>query len=131
LFSKSKDVAGTRLNTLIRDGAPKFHTAFNKELWTNKWPRTKHINHIRLQGDHNNNKMERFNGEVRDREKVMRGLKKVDTPVLAGYQIYHNYVRPHEDLNGKTPAEAYGIVVEGDNRWMTKIENMAARRPLT
>ena len=61
----------------------------------------------------------------------MRGLKKVDTPVLAGYQIYHNYVRPHEDLNGKTPAEAYGIVVEGDNRWMTKIENMAARRPLT
>jgi len=25
--------------------------------------------HIRLQGDHNNNKMECLNGEVRDREK--------------------------------------------------------------
>jgi len=37
----------------------------------------------------NNNKMERFNGEVRDREKVMRGLKRKDTTILTGYQIYH------------------------------------------
>lgn len=28
----------------------------------------------------NNNKMERINGEIRDREKVMRGLKKKSTP---------------------------------------------------
>jgi hypothetical protein len=28
--------------------------------------------HIRLQGDHNNNKMERMNGEIRNREKTMR-----------------------------------------------------------
>jgi hypothetical protein len=34
--------------------------------------------------------MERLNGEVRDREKVMRGLKRKDTPILAGYQIFHN-----------------------------------------
>jgi hypothetical protein len=33
----------------------------------------------------NNNKMERFNGEVRDREKVMRRLKRKDTPILSGY----------------------------------------------
>jgi transposase InsO family protein len=50
--------------------------------------------------------MERLNGEVRDREKVMRGLKKADTMILPGYQIYHNYFRPHEALKGKTPAEA-------------------------
>jgi hypothetical protein len=37
LFSKSKEVAGTRHNTLISDGAPNFHTAFNRELYTNKW----------------------------------------------------------------------------------------------
>jgi len=29
-----------------------------------------------MSGDMNNNKMERFNGEFRDREKVMRGIKK-------------------------------------------------------
>jgi hypothetical protein len=47
-----------------------------------------------------------MNGEVRDREKVIRGLKKKDTPVIKGYRIFHNYVRPHEGLDGKTPAEA-------------------------
>jgi putative transposase len=49
-----------------------------------------------MQGDHNNNKMERMNGDIRDREKTMRGLKKIDTPILTGYRIYHNYMRPHD-----------------------------------
>lgn len=56
--------------------------------------------------------MERLNGEIRDREKVMRGLKKKDTPILAGYQIFHNYIREHEGLDGKTPSEACGVTVE-------------------
>jgi transposase InsO family protein len=63
----------------------------------------------------NNNKNERFNGEIRDREKVMRGLKKKDTPILKGYQIFHNYIREHERLDGKIPAEACGKKVEGKN----------------
>jgi hypothetical protein len=80
--------------------------SYKKELFTLRNPRTKHIKDIRLQREVHNNKMERMNGEIRDREKVMRGLKKVDTPILTGYQIYHNYMRPHEGLNGITPAEA-------------------------
>src|SRR5215213_10110247 len=79
LFRKGKEIAGKRPNTLISDGAPNFHEAFNKEFWSRKNPRTRHIRHIRLQGGHNNNKMERLNGEIRDREKVMRGLKKIET----------------------------------------------------
>jgi putative transposase len=62
--------------------------------------------------------MERLNGEIRDREKTMRGIKKMDTP-LTGYQIYHNYFREHEGLNGITPAEASGIKIEGVNKWIT------------
>ena len=124
LFSKGKDVAGTRPNTLISDGAPNFHTAFNKELRTNKWPRTRHINHIRLQDDHNNNKMERINGEIRDREKTMRSLKKTDTPILKGLQIYHNYIRGHQGLQeNKIPAEKAGMEIEGENKWLTLIQN--------
>jgi len=71
----------------------------------------------------NNNKMERLNGEIRDREKTMRGLKKDDTPILKGYPIFHNYIRPHQGLNGKTPAKACGIIIEGKNKWMTLIQN--------
>jgi putative transposase len=67
--------------------------------------------------------MERFNGEVRDREKVMKGLKRKDTPILAGYQIFHNYVRPHMGLNGMTPAEKCGITIEGNDKWKTIIQN--------
>lgn len=123
LLQKGKVVAGTRPNTLISDGAPNFRIAYNKEYFTLKNPKTRHINHIRLQGDHNNNKMERLNGEIRDREKTMRGLKKMDTPILKGYQIYHNYIRIHSALNGKTPAEQCGIKIEGVNKWKTLIEN--------
>jgi hypothetical protein len=71
--------------------------------------------------------MERFNGEVRDREKVMRGLKKVDTPILTGYQIFHNYVREHQGLENKTPAEKCGIKVEGKNKWLTLIQNASEK----
>ena len=63
-----------------------------KEFYTmSKATRTEYIHSIRIQGDRNNNKMERLNGEIRDREKVMRGLKKPETPIIPGYQIYHNY----------------------------------------
>jgi putative transposase len=67
--------------------------------------------------------MERMNGEIRDREKVMRGVKRADTPILKGYQLYHNFIRPHEGLNGATPAERAGIKVEGPNKWITIIQN--------
>jgi putative transposase len=32
-------------------------------------------------------------------------------------------MRPHEGLNGKTPAEASRIKIEGQNKWKTIIEN--------
>jgi putative transposase len=44
--------------------------------------------------------MERLNGEIRDREKVMRSLKKDDMAILTGMQVFHNYVRPHEAWMG-------------------------------
>ncbi|NJD77294.1 MAG: IS6 family transposase [Candidatus Methanoperedens sp.] len=123
LFQEGKELMGRRPNVLITDGLGAYHDAFNQVFYQNSSPRSKHINAIKLNGDKNNNKMERINGEIRDREKVMRGLKKKNTPILKGYQIYHNYVRPHEGLNGKTPAEACGIKVEGDNKWITLIQN--------
>jgi putative transposase len=124
LFREGKEIVGKRPSVLISDGANNFHVAYKKELFTIKNPKTKHIKHIRFKGDYNNNKMERMNGEIRDREKTMRGLKRQDTKILPGYQIYHNHMRPHEGLEGKkTPAEASGIIIEGENNWITLIQN--------
>jgi len=72
---------------------------------------------------HYNNKMERLNGEIRDREKTMQGLKRTHAPILSGYQIFHNYIRQHGALKGKTPAETCGKKVEGKNKWITLIQN--------
>jgi hypothetical protein len=33
-----------------------------------------------------------MDGEIRDREKVMRGLERKDSPILTGYQLFHNYI---------------------------------------
>ena len=70
-----------------------------------------------------NNKMERFNGEFRDLEKLVRGLKKEEYPLISGYMIYHNYVRPHMGLDNKTPAEKCGIEIKGKDKWKTLIQN--------
>ncbi|MGZ5470428.1 MAG: hypothetical protein ACXWFB_07395 [Nitrososphaeraceae archaeon] len=54
----------------------------------------------------------------------MRGLKKCDSPILKGYQIFiTNYIRGHESLDGKTPSEKCGIKIEGNDKWMTIIQN--------
>ncbi len=92
---------------------------------------TQHARQIRLQGDMNNIKMECMNGEIRDREKTMRGSKRKRTPILSGYQIFHNYIRPHESLNGQTPSEACGITIKGKNKWKTLIENASRKQKAT
>jgi transposase-like protein len=123
-LQKSKEVAQTKPKVFITDGLESYHQAYKKEYWTMKREnRTLHIKHIHLQGDRNNNIQERLNGEIRDREKVMRGIKKKDTPILTGYQIFHNYFRPHMSLDGKTPSEACGIEIEGENKWISLITN--------
>jgi hypothetical protein len=129
LFKQAKQLAGKQPKTLITDGAPNFHEAYEQEFWTaKKVNRTEHIREIALDGVRHNNKMERMNGEIRDRERVMRTLEKADTPILTGMQIFHNYIRPHEALNGKTPAEAAGIEIKGKNKWMTIVQNASQKR---
>jgi hypothetical protein len=128
LFRMGKQVAGKQPVTLITDGAPNFREACRREFFTKKTlDKTTHIAEIRMSGQVHNNKMERMNGELRDREKVVRGVKKDDSPLLAGLQIYHNFVRPHMGLNGMTPADKAGIEVKGDNKWLTLIQNASKK----
>jgi transposase-like protein len=123
LFLMAKKLMEKQPKTLITDGLHTYHVA-SKEAF----PDAKHVRHITLRGDHNNNKMERMNGEIRDREKTMRGLKVNETAILTGYQLFHNYIRPHSSLDGKTPADACGITVEGKNKWLTLIQNASQKK---
>jgi hypothetical protein len=49
--------------------------------------------------------------------------KMQDAKFTPGYQIYHNYIREHQGLDNKTPAEASDIRIEGENKWLTLIQN--------
>ena len=53
----------------------------------------------------------------------MRSLKKEDSPILDGYQIFHNHMRPHMALDEKTPGQMAGIEIRGENKWLTLIQN--------
>lgn len=123
LFLQARRLMKKQPKNFTTDGLPTYSVTAKKFF-----PDAKHTRHITLKGDRNNNKMERLNGEIRDREKTMRGLKNTDTPILKGYQIYHNYIRPHEALDGKTPADVCGIHVQGNNKWITLIQNASKER---
>ena len=51
-------------------------------------------------------------------DKVMRAIKKPDSPIIEGQRMYYNHIRPHQGLGGKTPAEAAGLdLALGQNKW--------------
>jgi putative transposase len=56
-------------------------------------------------------KIERFHGTLKDRTKVIRAFRDLETLIqfTDGWLIYYNYFRPHTALEGKTPAEKAGI----------------------
>lgn len=119
LLELTKQAIGKTPRQFITDGLPAYKKS-SKKIFGKK---TTHTRHIHIQKDMNNNKMERLNGEIRDREKVFRGLKKGDTPIFEGLKVYYNYTKKHGALKGKTPSESALIEVDGKNKWKTIIQN--------
>jgi putative transposase len=62
-------------------------------------------------GEDSTQKIERLHGTFKQRTKVMRGLKNFETALdfTDGWLVHYNYIRPHESLQNKTPAETAGI----------------------
>ena len=87
----TKRQAGKSPRNFITDGLPAYMKS-SKKIFGKK---TNHIRHIHIQKDMNNNKMERLNGEIRDREKTFRGLKRIDTPIIEGMKVYYNFTKKH------------------------------------
>ena len=58
--------------------------------------------------EHNNNPIERYNGKLKDRIKnIRRGFKNFEDAknFMNLRRVINNFVNPHQELNGKTPAE--------------------------
>ncbi len=93
---------------------------------------TKHVKAKTLTSEPAKQLIERFHGSLKDRTKVMRGLKSKESAseILNGWLVWYNFMRPHESLDGKTPAEKSGIKFEHRNR-LDIVKSSAKLRTIT
>jgi transposase-like protein len=78
----------------------------------------------------NTNIIERFHGSLKDRTKVMRGLKRQETAemLMDGWLVHYNFFRPHESLKDHTPAEKASIKFPLQN-WLDVVNYRKASNP--
>lgn len=87
-----------------------------------------HIANVGIRSHMGNHRVERLHDTMREREKVMRHLKKADSAdkVFKGFRSYYNFVRPHMALDGHTPAQAAAVPIElGTNKWLDLLQQAA------
>ena len=117
LFEKAMKIAKKKPTSIYVDGLPAYIKAYNKVFRTmRKDTRPELIRKVGLRAVNSNNSVERLHGTLKDRIKPMRGLKGMETVrvLLEGWTVHYNYVRPHQTLKGRTPAQASGIDMKND-----------------
>lgn len=111
-------------NTVVHDGLQSYDEAFKKEFYFHKdpLPTIKNVRSISVRHRGLNQKIERLNGIMRDREVVMRGMenKRSEQKTIDTFRVHYNFIRQHGSIK-KTPAEEAGIHL---NLGQNKIENL-------
>jgi transposase-like protein len=108
IFQKGFEQSKVRPRAVFVDGSHVYNRAFNRVFYTmRKDTRPELVQRVGIRARETNNIIERMHGTVKDRTRVMRGLKSYESTksLLEGFTIHYNYVRPHQSLNGKTPAQ--------------------------
>jgi len=121
IFTKAKKVTGAEKDlNITTDGLLAYPHAIGSTFHRiNDWKHNHSIKHNvgGIRGKINNNRVERYHGSFRARDKVMRAFKKYNRTkdYLKNFRLYYNFLRKHQALDGKTPAQASGINVP--NNW--------------
>jgi transposase-like protein len=107
LLEKAKDKANKTPKKILTDGWKGYLDGIELTFGSD----AKHIQTEPFNEGDNTELIERWHGTLKGRTKTLRGLKNFETAnqFLDGYLIYYNYLRPHESLEGKTPAEKANI----------------------
>ena len=123
IFQKGYKQSKVRPRAVFVDGSFVYKPAFNKVFYTmKKATRPELIQKVGIRTRETNNIVERLHGTLKDRTKPMRGLKSFESTkaILEGFTIHYNYVRQHQSLNGKTPAQASRM--EAPSSWKHLID---------
>ena len=107
VMKRAQDKAEKPPRFIISDKLAAYLEGIERVFGADTW----HLRSQGFTGEINTNLIERFHGTLKDRTKVMRGLKSRETAkvILSGYLMHYNFFRPHQTLKGKTPAEVAGI----------------------
>ena len=110
--------------TLFTDSLAGYKKAYRK-VWGSKTRKDDKQIYIRLKAseDKRNNIVERIQGTIRERIKVMRSFKNKESAemILDLFVIYYNFIRVHQGIN-KTPIEQAGVNLNlGKNKWLDLI----------
>ncbi len=134
VLAKAKIVSGmVDPDYIVTDKLPAYKSAIKREFITKeRASRTTHVRLKNIKEGTNNNVLERLNGTMKDRFKVMRGLDHDNSAerMIEGHRIYYNYIPPHLALDGQTPAEKAGINLGlKGNRWEQLIRKAKPKPP--
>ena len=130
LLDKARLATGFRPRVFVTDGLCPFRKAFKKIFWSGRGPRPVHVADCHWMKKYcSNNGHERFNGELGDVLKGVRGIKKCESPLFKLLIVHHNFIKPHLGLGGMTPAKAAGITIKGPP-WRTLIACAAVHETL-
>ena len=128
VLNKAGRKAGKKPEVVITDSLASYPQAIGDVFGAD-------VRHIKFRGitkPPNNNILERFHGTLKDRTKIMRGLKSMETAELFtdAWLVFYNYMRPHEALGGRTPAEKAGVKFPCDN-WTDVVQGYHASHKIT
>ncbi len=133
LSEKHKKVKDRELFEFFCDGFENYKSAFNK-----LFRRTANLTFgvpiaCKKYGlEHNNNPIERYNGKIKDRLNGMRSQFKSFEGAEAFMNLkdtIYNFVNPHQQLQGKTPAEMAEIKLNlGRNKLLEFIRYMSKEK---
>jgi len=121
-LEKASNRAGKNPKILLTDGWRAYEEA-SEQLYGSD---CKHIKTTPFEKKElSTNIVERWHGTLKDRLKPMRGMDKSETYqlILEGFILYYNFFRPHESLNGRTPAEKAKLKYPYKN-WKDVIETL-------
>ncbi|MBN2489068.1 MAG: DDE-type integrase/transposase/recombinase [Methanosarcinaceae archaeon] len=123
---QAKKNANKRPDAIVTDGLQAYKKAIRNEFMERSAPiPNPHVRLKDFETKPNNNILERLNGTFRERTKVMRSFSGQigASDFAAGMQVYYNYIRPHQGIDGLTPAQMANIPIDFEgNRWKTMIE---------
>lgn len=120
LFKKSLESAKVRPLRITSDGLQAYQEGIRKVFYgRRRQDRVEYIRSPGIRGRANNNLIERFHGTLKDRTKVMRGLKAEHSggTILDGFVAHYNLLRGHLALDGRTPAQAADLDLPLEGGW--------------